>query len=194
MRRAQIDDFFSDITENNDLNEVIAYRQEKTERERWVRSLIFLLLITAAAVIVLLRLILGIAIIKGSSMEPAFKERDVVLFARILDKYRTGDVVLIETGNTGEDYFKRIVGLPGQTVDIDSVNGEVLIDGEPLEEPYIYSGTEKNGGLDYPVSLGADEYFVLGDNRAHSKDSRIFGPVKQNEIDGKVFFVIRAYR
>lgn len=192
MRGTQFDDFLSKTTESNDLDAIIASRHKSIESRQRISSLIRLLLIVVVTVFVLLRIIFGIAIVKGTSMVPAYKDGDVVLFVRVLNEYRMGDVVLIETGNVREDYFKRIIGLPGQTVDIDDSSGEVLIDGEPLAEPYIYVRTVKTGGLQYPVTLGEDEYFVLGDNRTNSKDSRVFGPIKESEIDGKVFFVVRA--
>ena len=85
--------------------------------------------------------------------------------------------------------IKRVIGLPGENVKIDS--GSVYIDDQKLKEDYLPAGTytETDPSFDAEgISLAADEYFVLGDNRAVSKDSRYIGPVKKHLIIGKVLF------
>ena len=87
-----------------------------------------------------------------------------------------------------EDHYiiKRVIGLPGETVS--EKNGIVYINGEPLEEPYTSTSTN-----DFDeITLGEDEYFLLGDNRQNSKDSREIGPVKKECIKAKGFFVINS--
>ena len=106
-------------------------------------------------------------------------------------------------------YVFRIVGLPGETVDIESPY--VLINGERLTEPPIFakiSGKQDGyagyftlediygadaGGVPLPMTLGADEYFVLGDNSSHSKDSRFEGPVRRENITGKVIRIFYPF-
>ena len=83
-----------------------------------------------------------------------------------------------------EYYIKRIIGLPGETVEIDGE--DIYIDGEVLEEDYGKTDITFPGIAEDPVVLGDDEYFVLGDNRGISKDSRSFGAVKKENIGGKV--------
>jgi len=76
---------------------------------------------------------------------------------------------------------KRVIGLPGEQVKVD--NGVVYINGKPLEEPYVLLHDNTSAPT---VVLGPDQYYVLGDNRVESLDSRIFGPIRIDQIDGKV--------
>lgn len=192
MRSTQFDELFSDIEENNDLNTIIGKKLKLLENREWAKSLACSLTIAVVAVFILLRVFFGIAIIRGTSMVPAYRDGDIVLFTRILNEYQTGDVIFVGTENARKDYFKRIVGLPGQTVDINDT-GAVLIDGEPLAESYIYERTEITNNVQYPVILGLNECFIMGDNRTNSRDSREFGPIDMAQIDGKVFFMIRIF-
>jgi signal peptidase I len=79
---------------------------------------------------------------------------------------------------------KRIIGQPGE--EISQRDGVVFIDGEPLDEPYIEPGRE--GGADFgPLTLGPDQYFMMGDNRQLSCDSRRWGPISREQMIGPVF-------
>lgn len=180
-------------SEEDDINTIISSKCRLAERRHLAVRHIQIVFASVSAALIIFRLILGVAIIRGTSMVPAFRDGDVVLFIRVQKQYRVGDVVLIETDNFREDIFKRIVGLPGQTVDINEATGKVLINGKQLSEPYIYSKTMKTGSTQYPVTLKENEYFVLGDNRQNSRDSRMFGPVNKLDIDGKVCFTIRVF-
>jgi len=93
------------------------------------------------------------------------------------------------------DLVKRVIGLPGDTVS--SVNGRVYIDGEPLAEPWLPtpepvtspSPVAEGFSLNHPYTVPPDEYFVMGDNRTNSEDSRYFGPIPANLIVGRMAFV-----
>lgn len=87
------------------------------------------------------------------------------------------------------DYIKRVIGLPGDTVDIK--NGSVTVNGEKLEEPYVKGTTDTRSRFKYPITVEKNKVFVLGDNREHSSDSREFGFVDFNKIKGKA--VVRVY-
>ncbi len=124
-------------------------------------------------------------IVYGQSMEPNLSERQRL----IIDKFsyhfhppRRNDIVVIDLPGMDEMLVKRIVGLPGETIEIRK--GEVFVNGEPLAEPFPHD-------LGYqslpPVVLGPLSYFVLGDNRENSNDSRSFGPVKREYIVGRVW-------
>ncbi len=134
----------------------------------------------------------------GSSMQPALNNGDIVLVDRIIynasrpDRF---DVIAFKpNGNENSNYYiKRIIGLPGETVQIK--DGYVYIDGEELEELINVTDVADPGLAQEPVKLGGDEYFVLGDNRAASEDSRMadVGNVKRSEIYGKAWFVISPF-
>jgi signal peptidase I len=128
-------------------------------------------------------------IVKGESMEPNFKESDYLIIDEITYRFREpkrGEVVVFKNPmNERQRFIKRIIGLPGETIEI--VDGKIFIsNGEKiiLNEPYLnFSFTSG----DIKITLGMDEYFVLGDNRQFSLDSRRFGPIKKKEIVGRAF-------
>jgi signal peptidase I len=132
--------------------------------------------------------------VKGASMEPSFYDHEYLIINEISYKFsepRRGDVVVFRYPRNPQEYFiKRIVGLPGEKIQIK--DGDVYIynlynpQGVVLEEPYLLSGTKTYSLTKEIITLGEDEYYVLGDNRNSSKDSRSFGPVKRSFITGRV--------
>ena len=98
---------------------------------------------------------------------------------------RRGDVIVFKAPREPDnDFVKRVLGLPGETVAVK--NGQVFIDGVRIDEPYLRDRDTRNA---VPVKLRADEYYVLGDNRRQSNDSRAWGPVPEGHIKGKVWVV-----
>ncbi len=145
-------------------------------------------LILAATIIEFGRTTLGtFCIVDGESMCPTLNPGDVVQ-AKISYVKARGDVVII-TDDSGSNAVKRIVGLPGETVTV--YRGHVYVNGQRLFEPYLDqdSCTFKNNQKNEPAAvwhLDADQYFVLGDNRCGSCDSRHYGPLRRSEIHGVV--------
>ena len=131
----------------------------------------------------------------GDSMSPQLKNGDVTLINRLAydaRKPKRGEVVAFKpNGNENSHYYvKRVIGLPGETIAYK--DGKLLIDGEVLEEKYETTEIVELGLLKDEIKLDGDEYFVLGDDRGNSEDSRManIGNVKRSEIVGKVWFVI----
>ena len=131
----------------------------------------------------------------GDSMRPAVLNDDIVLVNRMIydaSKPKRGDIIVFKpNGNeNARSYIKRIIGLPGETVQIK--DGKIYIDGKILEEDYETTAIEDAGTAAEEIDLGGDEYFVLGDNRKNSEDSRMadIGNVKRSEIEGKAWFVL----
>ena len=131
----------------------------------------------------------------GDSMKPELRNGDVTLLNRLVydvRKPKRGEVVAFKpNGNENSHYYiKRIIGLPGETIEYR--DGELLIDGDILEEDYLTTEMEDLGLLEDPITLASGEYFVLGDDRGNSEDSRTanIGNVKRDEIAGKVWFVV----
>ena len=129
----------------------------------------------------------------GVSMEPALHNGQEVLVNRFLYKLfspERGDIVVfLSNGNKNSHYYlKRVIGLPGETVQI--IGGYVYINGELLEEDESYDKIADPGIAENEIILGIDEYFVLGDNRNNSEDSRSgnIGIVDKDNITGKAWF------
>lgn len=117
--------------------------------------------------------------VKGPSMMPTLKEKDVLILNKLKKNYKRGDIVVIKKLGKTDEIIKRIIGIPGDTVEIEK--GVVYINTKKLDEPYKKGMT---GNLDL-IKLKENEYFVLGDNRGVSMDSRLIGPITKKEIKGK---------
>lgn len=122
--------------------------------------------------------------VEGTAMAPALNDGDRIIIQRDPKKLERGDIVIfLYPEAPTKSYIKRIVGLPGETLDIRE--GKVFINGVPLLEPYINPELDQSRRDLAPVTLAADSYFVIGDNRDNSSDSRFWGPLKRNFIYGK---------
>jgi len=123
--------------------------------------------------------------VQGSSMEPTLEDGQYMVVSKVvywIHSPERGDVIVFHPpNNPNEDYIKRIIGLPGEQVQIEG--GTVLADGVLLGEPYIASPGFYSGVWD----LGEGEYFVLGDNRRNSSDSHTWGVFPENDIVGKAW-------
>lgn len=130
-------------------------------------------------------------VVNGASMDPTFATGQFLVVDRVTYRFESphrGDVIVFEYPNDPKTYYiKRIIGLPGETVDIN--NGTITITntehpkGLILDEPYL--ATEHLSHDSFHRSLASDEYFVMGDNRAQSSDSRYWGPLEKKYIIGR---------
>ncbi|MGE5425695.1 MAG: signal peptidase I [Bacillota bacterium] len=133
--------------------------------------------------------------VKGASMEPSFYDHEYLIIDEISYRFRPitrGEVVVFRYPLNPQEYFiKRVIGLPGETVQIKDAKVIVYNDQYPgglvLDEPYLSEGTPTYANDESKITLEPDEYFVLGDNRTASKDSRTFGPINKSFITGHVF-------
>ena len=174
----------SNLTEN-----VISNRIETiyTKRDFW--TLVKKIIIIAVFCFLVFRYIFNFHLVIGDSMAPNIKNSDLAFIYKMDSKYRQGDVVLISKNDTS--YILRIIGMPGDTI-LFNEKGEVILNNEKYEEDYIFEKTyAENDTNTYPLKLNSNEYFLLGDNRTTSKDSRDFGVVSIDEIKGKVIYVFR---
>jgi len=133
--------------------------------------------------------------IQGASMEPNFYENEYLLTDKLSYRFgepQRGDVVVFKAPPQFRDeYIKRILGLPGDTIEI--INNELFVNKKPVEEPYLTQNTITSAGQflseDKVLTVPENSYFVLGDNRSHSLDSRSFGFVTRDKITGKAWFI-----
>ena len=122
-------------------------------------------------------------LVQQVSMQPTIKEGERLLIEDVpVVQLQRGDIVIIQPPESqAVPIVKRLIGLPGDTVEIRDT--KVYINGKVLDEPYV----KIPGGRDYAqATLGSDEYFVLGDNRPNSSDSRHYGPISGASILGRV--------
>ncbi len=134
--------------------------------------------------------------VKGASMEPNFFDKEYLIIDELSYRFHEpvrGDIVVFRYPRNPEEYFiKRVIGLPGEKVQIK--DGAVYIfdnahpDGVKLSEPYLADDVKTYGLNEDVTALSASEYYVLGDNRNASKDSRSFGPVDKKFVTGRVLF------
>ncbi len=135
--------------------------------------------------------------VNGASMEPTLSDEDNLIVDKITYRFHDPerfDIIVFPYKFKEKTYFiKRIIGLPGETVQIDA-EGNIYIDGEILEEGYGREviSAEHIGLAGEPITLGADEYFVMGDNRNNSTDSRVaqVGNIKRDDIIGRAWLRI----
>ncbi len=137
--------------------------------------------------------------VNGSSMYPTLEDGDQLIADKLSYRFHDPerfDIVIFPYRYAEKTYFiKRIIGLPGETVRIDE-QGNIYINGEVLEEHYGYETIEYAGLAAEEIQLGDDEYFVMGDNRNVSEDSRYpdVGNVKRSELIGRAFVRIYPFR
>ncbi len=165
------------------------------------------IVIAVSAVLLIKAFIVNPYRIPSSSMEPTLhcaqpatgceaRYNDRVIANRFILHFRSphrGEIVVFDPPadvaqkcGAGGTYVKRIVGLPGETIAVE--NGRAFINGTQLDEPYLDEA--RIGGPDFPATkLGEGKYFMMGDNRAMSCDSRIWGPIERADMIGPVFFV-----
>ncbi len=125
--------------------------------------------------------------VNGTSMYPTLDGGEIMLLNKLgkIDRY---DIVVLKIDAENDNLIKRIIGLPGETVEIK--DNKVYINDKEFEDSFGY-------GITYnidKVTLGDDEYFVLGDNRIVSLDSRVFGKIKKKDIKGTTNFIIYPFK
>lgn len=174
--------------------QVPSLKEIQSERKRirrgayyWqaLRGTIAVLLVVAAIAVLIATLFLPILQISGDSMSPTLQHDEIVILLKT-KKLERGD--LVGFYYQGKILLKRVIALPGEEVAIDG-DGNVYVNGELLEEPYV---TDKGLGdcdLEFPYTVPGTSYFVLGDQRSNSVDSRnaAIGAVSREDLIGKVF-------
>ncbi len=171
--------------------EVAAERERLAYQNRYkrvLRSTVYALVVVAAAAVLLATLFLPVLQVSGDSMNPTLQDQDIILLIKS-SKIKTGDLCAFYWQN--KLLLKRVIGLPGDVIDMD-VNGVISVNGQVLDEPYVDELTVGECDVRFPYQVPENRYFVLGDHRATSIDSRssVIGCVEKSQIVGRVFLRI----
>jgi signal peptidase I len=176
-------------------------QQVETERKRYrrqkaynkaLRGTIYVLTIVAAVAVLIATLILPVLQIEGTSMEPTLSNGDIVLLAKTT-RFDRGDLCAFTWNN--KLLVKRVIALPGDWVEIDT-DGTIYLNGEKLDEPYVAQKALGECDLEFPFQVPPEQYFVIGDMRESSVDSRntVIGCVSKDQIVGKAFFRVWPFK
>ena len=176
-------------------------KQVETERKRYRRQkayskalsgTVYVLTIVAAVAVLIATLVLPVLQIEGTSMSPTLTNGDIVLLTKTTS-FDRGELCGFSWNN--KLLIKRVIGLPGDWIEIDT-DGTVYLNGEQLDEPYAEQLAVGECDLEFPFQVPQEQYFVLGDMRESSIDSRntLIGCVEKDQIVGKVFFRIWPFK
>ena len=169
--------------------QVILSRLRRFASGEEIRSFFFKLIMMVLLLWILFGVLFGITPMWNNDMSPRISAGDLLLYYRLDENYRTNDVVVFE--KDGTEYTGRIVGKGGESVEI-TEDAQLKVNGSSVIETDIFYSTPRyEEGIEYPVELAEDEYFILCDYRNGAKDSRYFGPVSRSEIKGKVITILR---
>jgi len=158
----------------------------KARYSRTLKSTIAALVVVAALAVLVATIWMPVLRIYGSSMSPTINEGEIVISIKG-SSFECGDVVGLYYGN--KLLVKRVIAGPGQWVDIDK-EGNVSVDGEPLDEPYLIDKAYGDVNIQLPYQVPDGKYFVMGDHRSTSSDSRnaSVGCVADEQIVGKIVY------
>ena len=162
-------------------------KETKKEVMSWIKSLAIAFVI----VFVVRQFLFAPVVVSGQSMEPTFESENRVVISKIHKLDHFDMIVFHAPGAKKEDYIKRVIGLPGDTVVMK--DDRLFINGKEYDEPYIEENKEKifqdqKLTEDFEVTVPEGQLFVLGDNRRNSTDSRAIGCIDEGTVVGKVEF------
>lgn len=172
-----------------------ALKKRHQKRMRALRSFLLRFALLAAVIYVLFFQVVGIATMPNRDMYPRLDAGDMLLYYRLERNPKPQDIIVIgkaaDSGEAKKCFVCRVVAVPGDTVEVSKGKG-LCVNGNSLIENGIFYPTEEyENRMDYPVTLGEGEYFVMADRRNGGMDSRYFGTVKQDEIQGVVITLLR---
>ncbi|MFA5994906.1 MAG: signal peptidase I [Patescibacteria group bacterium] len=181
---AVIVDFFNRVL----YAELVMFSKQTTS---FILEVVKIVVISLAIIIPVRYFLIQPFYVIGASMEPNFADYNYLIIDELSYRFnppQRGEVIVLRNPQKPSEFFiKRLIGLPGETVKIN--DGKIYINDQLLDETvYLSAQVVTTSFVGYRnIKLGSDEYFVVGDNREHSQDSRRFGPIKQASIIGRVW-------
>lgn len=158
-------------------------KEKKVKNKMKLSTTIFITIISLIIGILIRFFVFEIVKVDGLSMYPTFNNRQYLAILKCFPSVNRTDIVIFKSHDQSDSiYVKRVIGLPNEHLQIK--NNEILINNKELKEDYLPDYISTIGDIDVIIPDG--EYFVLGDNRGQSKDSRIIGTIKEEDILGKV--------
>lgn len=179
------DEQIAQSSEKKEIEQELKKLNVKKEAFQWIQSIVASVIIVA----LILTFVGAPRVVKGSSMLPTFRDNDRVITTNIHGKLKYGDVVVIRRKDD-DPLIKRIIGVGGDTINIDFETGCITLNGSAINEPYINELTTTDLGTQFPTTVPDGCLFVMGDNRNHSSDSRdpSIGMIDKRNVFGKVVF------
>ena len=170
-------------------SELMQLRAKKRKRKIFIELGVWCICVWAV-----MNLLFGVAVVEGNSMRPAFLPGDLVIYRRNIHAEPDYNDVVIVSLPIREEIIKRIVGKPGDVIDVDE-KGHLTRNGEPVREPEILFGyQDADMHTEFPYTVPEGTYFYMGDNRPVSLDSRILGVAEKKNVKGTVIGVLRFGR
>ena len=163
-----------------ELEAEITRQKKKQNQHGLLRNALYTLIVVAAVTALVAVLFMPVLKTYGTSMSPTLQEGEIVVAVKT-GEAKPGDVIAFKYNN--RIFIKRVIASGGAVVDIDEA-GNVSVDGTVLDEPYVSEKTLGNGDVEFPLTVPEGQYFVLGDNRVNSGDSRssVFGTVEPEDM------------
>lgn len=170
------------------LKKELTRERYKRRFRRILRSTVNALIVVAAIAALIATLVLPVLQIAGTSMEPSLNDGDIVVLVKT-DRLHTGDLCAFYYSN--KILIKRIIGVPGDVLWINE-DGTVYLNGAELEEPYVSEKSLGECDTDFPYQVPENHYYMMGDHRETSIDSRssVIGCIAEDQIIGKILFRI----
>lgn len=174
------------------LEEEIKREKYKSKYTKILKSTIYALIIITSISALIGTLIMPVLEVNNTTMKPLLENNEIVLSLKT-KKLKQGDIIAFYQGN--KILIKRVVAVPGNYISIDE-EGNVYVDGEVLNEPYVTNKQKGETNIEFPYQVPESEYFVLSDERDKTTDSRNedIGLIKKDNVIGKVIFRVWPFK